>query len=446
MLKNYLMAAILMVAGLTISGCSSESDSGGPGFMATGVIPSVEVVQARIGSLPLEERMSGVVLASNQVVLYAEISAPIVRVEAQNGDFVQAGAPLVYLRDKQYQDQVRQAEAALQISQADAKRTEASKNEVFGRLERSRQLAERQLESPQQLESMEAQYAIADAAHDQAVARIAQAEANLEEQRELLRRTVVRAPFSGYVGQRQAETGMRADAGTPLFVIGGFDKVKIKVSVTDRMSNLIKVGQTAVISTDGNPPNYIEAKISRISPFLEAGSFSAEAEIDVDNTERVLRPGMFVMVDVLYGEAEQAVLVPESVLYENPVSGVMGVYVAPSLNSETPLKEPEDYDSNNPPPLTEPTPLEFKPIKVVARGHGIAGISGVQLGDWVIAVGQNLVRVVDGKASARARPISWERIAELQGLQDQDLLRKFMEKQQLMAEEAVSGKSTSSTE
>lgn len=421
---------------LLFAGCS-DAESASEGSAPPVPIPSVEVIQARLGSLPLEERMSGIVHANNQVVLYSEISAPIVNIVAQNGDYIQAGQPLVYLRDKQFQDQTRQAEAALQISQADAKRTEATLEEVKNRLERSKTLADRQLESPQALEALQAQFAGAEAAHDQALARIAQAEANLEEQREMLRRTVIRAPISGTIGQRNAEIGMRADAGTPLFVIGQFDKVRVKVSITDRMMNRIKVGQTAIITPGNGSDQYLSAKVSRISPFLEAGSFSSEAEIDVDNASLLLRPGMFVMVDVLWGEAEQAVLVPESVLYENPTTGLLGVYVAPSLSSETPLKEPDEYDPANPPQLTEPTPMQFQPVQVLARGRGVAGVSGIKMGDWVVAVGQNLIRPINGSASARARPISWSRIASLQNLQDQDLLEEFMAKQQKLAAEEI---------
>ncbi len=434
--------AIFFLLGISLlaGGCGYGSDAAGPGGEGPGqfaaIIPSVEVIQARLGSLPLEERLSGVVHAKNQVSLVAEMAGPVVRVAAQNGDYVRQGDPLVYLRDKQFQDQVRQSEAALQISQADAKRTEATRNELAQRLARVEQLADRQMESQQQLEMLRAQYAGAEAAHEQALARIAQAEANLEEQRELLRRTVIRAPISGYVGQRNVEVGMRVDQGTPLYVIGNFDDVRVEVAITDRMVNRITVGQTALIRLEDPNAEIITATVSRISPFLATGSFSAVAEIDVPNTERVLRPGMFVTVDILYAETEQAVLIPESALYEHPNTGILGVYVAPSLRTETPITEPDVYDEENPPPLTQPTPLVFEPIDVVARGRGVAGVSGIQFGDWVITVGQNLVRPVDGQTQARARPTSWDRIAALQDLQDRDLLRQFMATQQRMAKEA----------
>jgi RND family efflux transporter MFP subunit len=430
-----ILLAVLPVA-LLFSGCgSSDSSSSGAPAQFAAVIPTVEVVRARYGSLPLEERMSGIVRAENQVEIVAEISAPIVRIGVENGDYVEAGTPLVYLRDKQYQDQVNQSEAALQIAQADAQRTRASLTEAQNQMERMEQLASRQLESQQQLDAARANLAGAEAAQAQAEARISQAEANLEEQREQLRRAVVRAPISGYVGQRNAEVGMRVAPGTPLFTMGNFDRVRVEVSVTDRMINRINVGQTALITIEGSDEAPVEAEVSRISPFLNAESYSAQAQIDVDNTSRVLRPGMFVAVDVLYGESQSAVIVPEAVLYENQANGMLGVYVAPALSSETPVEEPDTYDPDNPSPITEATQLTFQPIEVLARGRGVAAVAGISMGDWVVSVGQNLVRPVNGTIQARTRPQSWDRILGLQNMMDQDLLAEFMEKQQRMARE-----------
>lgn len=361
------------------------------------------------------------------------------RVAVQNGEAVRAGQALVYLRDTQFQDQLRQAEAALRVSQAEARRTEAALNEVNARLERFRQLAEKQFLSAQEFETLQAQAASAEATHEQALARIAQAEATVEESREDLRRTVIRAPIDGRIGQRNAEIGMRVDPSSHLFTIGNFDLVRVEVAITDEMISRIDVGQTALITVeDGNYET--RAQVSRISPFLEAGSYSAEAEIDVINTDGMLRPGMFVMVDVLYGESEQTTLLPTSVIYESPTTGRVGVFVAPLLRTETPIQEPDNYDEQDPPPMTNPTPMAFREVEVMGTGLGMVGLTGVQPGDWVVTVGQNLLGTRGQEnLEARARPMTWERIATLQELQDQDLLRQFMEKQQRIAREAYNG-------
>lgn len=426
----------LAIVVLMFTGCGGDDDEGTGERPMVGTIPSVEVIQARYGALPLVERMTGLVRAANQVTIYPEITAPVVRVAAQNGDYVRRGDPLVYLNDRQFSDQLRQVEAALQIAQADARRTEASLNEVRTRYDRIKQLADKQLQSAQELEALQAQLAIAEATHEQSIARIAQAEANVAEQQETLRKTVVRAPVSGYVGMKNSEVGMRVDPSTALYTIGNFNEVLVEISVTDEMISNIKQGDPVQVVLEGENAAPINATLTRISPFLEAGNYSATAEIEINNEEGLLRPGMFVAVDVFYGESTQATLIPESALYENPVSGILGVYVAPSLKSETPVEEPESYDENNPAPLTEPTPMNFKQVEVLARGRGVAGVTGIELGDWVITVGQNLIRNIDGTGQARARPVSWDRVATLQEMQDQDLLIQFMDKQQRLARQS----------
>jgi RND family efflux transporter MFP subunit len=436
-MSRYIAGLVPLVVLALVAGCGT--DTGGPASGAGrpgAPIPSVEVVQAKMGSLPLRERLSGMVRAQNQVSVVSEISAPVERVVARNGDRVSAGDALAVLRDKQYQDQLRQAEAALQIARADQRRTEATLAELRTRLERTRQLAEKEFESTAGLELLEAQAAGAEAANEQTLARIAQAEATVEEQREALRRTVVRAPVSGVVGERNVEVGMRIDPGRPLFTVGDLSRIRVEVAVTDRMVGRIEPGQTALITVEGSTEPPIEAQVSRISPFLQEGTFTAAAEIDLVNPDGRLRPGMFVAVDVLYGESEQATVVPEAALFEDPNSGILGAFVATSLRTETPVEEPEEYDPDNPPPLVGPTPVSFQPLDVLARGDGLAGVSGIQAGDWVLTVGQHLIRSLDGTGQVLARPVPWTRVASLQRLQDRDLLLRFLEKQQRLARES----------
>lgn len=418
-----------------VAGCGKAEPGQRPPGRGEAPIPAVEVVQARLGALPLEERLSGRVRAENQVAIYPEIAAPVVRVVVEDGDYVRQGQPLVYLHDTQYQEQLRQAQAQLRINQAEASRAEAELKEREARLARTEELAAKQFLSAQELETQRAQVEAARATYQQALGRIALAQASIEEQQEALRRTVVRAPISGVVGQRNVEVGMRVDTGTRLFTIGNLDVVRVEVSIPDNMIGRIQVGQTALISSENMNGRVLRATISRISPFLEAGSYSAAAEIDVPNPEGLLQPGMFVAVDVQYGESEQATIVPVSALYENPATGILGVYVAGSLGTEVPVEVPEAYDPESPPPLSEPTPMTFRRVTVLARGRETVGLQGIQPGDWVVAVGQNLLSGrTEERPQARVRVIPWDRLTQLQRLQDRDLLRTFMEKQQRLAQ------------
>lgn len=426
-------ALILASAALLISACGYSESGSGPKGRGRGEvpIPTVEAVQARYGALPLEQRFSGTVRADNQVAIYPDLSAPIVRVVGENGQYVRQGDPLVYLRDVQFRDQLRQAEAALQVARADAKRAEAVLNELKARLKRTEELAAKQYQSQAELQAMQAEVAAAEAGYEQALGRIAQAEATVSERRDELARTVVRAPISGHIGQRDVEVGMRVDPNTRLYTLGNLENVRVEIPINDDVIGMIEVGQTALISSESMAGQPIRGEVARISPFMESGSFSAEAEIDVDNRDGRLRPGMFVQVDVHYGQSQQATIVPVSALYEDPNSGDLGIYVAPTFGTEVPVAEPDTFDTANPPSASEPIQTELRPITVLARGRETAGVQGVNAGDWVVTIGQNLLsESLEDRPLARIRPIPWSRVVTLQRLQDQDLLRDFMEKQQ----------------
>jgi len=281
--------------------------------------------------------MSGTVEAQNQVAIYPEIDAPVEAVIAQNGDDVEEGDPLVRLRDDQYQERVRQAEASLRIARADAKSARADLTELRSQLNRTERLADQEFESQQQLESLRAQVEQAEAQVERAEAQVQQAQATLGERKADLRRTVVRAPITGRVGDRNVQGGQRVDPNTQLYTMGNLGSVRITVPVSDRMMGRIEEGQTARITAPSLDDTTIVADVSRVSPFVSSGSYSAEAEIDVANPDGLLRAGMFVQVDVAYAESQRAPLVPLSALYEDPTTGRRGLFVAPTLGTEVPV-------------------------------------------------------------------------------------------------------------
>jgi len=60
------------------------------------------------------------------------------------------------------------------------------------------------------------------------------------------------------------------------------------------------------------------------------------------------------------------------------------------------------------------------------------GVRGVESGEWVVTVGQNLLQGEESP-SARVRPARWDGVLALQALQREHLLRGFLDKQQRLA-------------
>ena len=134
LLKNKLAVILIFLAAILIS-CGNNSEMGNANN-GERLIPSVEAVQAHFGSLPLSERLTGVVRAKNQVAIYPEISAAITDVYVHNGEMVKKGQPLVRLRDREFQERLNQAKAEYQIAVAQAKQAGARLKEVKSELQR----------------------------------------------------------------------------------------------------------------------------------------------------------------------------------------------------------------------------------------------------------------------------------------------------------------------
>ncbi len=419
--------------------CTKKSDN----TVDTGqnaAIPAVEAVQTQYGSLPLTERLSGIVKAKNQVEIFPEISATISRVFVHNGDSVNQGQPLVELRDKEYQERLKQARASYQIASAQVKQAKAQLAEIQAELKRTTTLAEKDLVSDTQLETIQTRAVSAEADLELAQARLKQAQATVDERVENLSQTVVRAPVSGTVGDRNAEVGMLVNGSTRLFTLGQLDTVRVQVILTDRMLDYIETGQRTEVALESGSMEPTSAPLSRISPFLNPVTHSTLAEIDLANPDHHLKAGMFVTVDIFYGESESATLVPLSALYEHPSTGVTGVYVAQSpIDQET----IGSSTSNGSIALSNPVPYLFIPVDVLAKGRMSAGIRGIDEGKWVVTIGQELL---GGESKeARTRPVDWDRVEYLQKLQRQDMMEEVMKRQQAIEHDVPTTNKNSAT-
>jgi RND family efflux transporter MFP subunit len=424
---------IAALAGLYCASCSGADATGAnreEGGSAQTV--AVEVLEARQGAVPLSERLTGTVRASGEVAIYPETSGPVVEVFAENGDAVRRGAPLVRIRASGSKAQLDQARSNLEAAQADLRRSEARLQELERQLDRLHILIERGLLSRSELDAQQALVDTARAERARASAQVAAERAGVAERTESQDQTLVRAPISGRIGQRNVEVGMLVNPQTPLFVIGRLEQVRVEVPVSQEILTRVRSGQTVEIRAGDSIGDPIEARVSRISPFLQEGSFSAEIEIDIANHGGRLVPGMFVTVDLFYGQSEEATLVPTSALFNDPTTGEQGVFVSTVEPAAIPDAESDELYGE----LSDaPVAVRFQRIEILAEGAQTAGIDGVRPGEWVVVVGQHLLanQAGRGEPQARIRAIAWDRVMALQGLQREDLLRQFMERQQELA-------------
>lgn len=415
--RLYLVLILLISA--TFTACEDEPETDGTNFTES---VTVEALEQRVGVLPLAHRTTGEMRARNQVDIYPEISARIVSVNVNDGDRVSQGDTLVQLRDDFVREQLNQAEYDYEISRAQLRQSEAELRRLQAQYERVKLLRERELETKLELETLQADIDAAEASVDLAEFQMERALSQVEEQKSNLENTVVRAPIAGVVGNRNAEQGQRVSDGDRLFQIGDTDNMRIHVMLTERMSTVIQPGDRAelVTSLDDNQ-NPVEAVVERISPFLDPITHTTIAQLEVRQNSSGLQPGMFVTVDIFYGESDRATLIPKTALYDHPVENQTGIYIADMSNVERELEFEDESDERARNITPRPIPVKFVPVHVLAESRGVAGIETLDDPEaWIVTIGQHQLAEMESE-EAFVREVDWDHVIDLQNRQSRDM-------------------------
>lgn len=420
--KQFLIVIALFISvSLVLSSCGEEEGRDGGDFEQ---MPTVEAVEYRTGTLPLVHRSTGEMRARNQVDIYPEIDASIVDVMVNDGDRVSEGDTLVKLRDDQIREQLNQAQHDYEIAQAQVRQSEASLRRLEAQYNRVKQLAERELESELELETIQADIDEAEASVDLARSQMQRAQSQVQEQRSNLDNTVIKSPITGVVGNRNAEVGQRVNSGERVFQVGDTDNMRLHVMLTEAMSNQVEPGHRAEIISSAAGLNPVSATVERISPFLDPVTHSTIAQLEVEESTARLQPGMFVTVDIFYGESEETTLIPVTSLYEHPVENITGVYVADMTMTEREFEVSEEEEEQRSHEMTsDPVNVEFVPVDVVAQGRGMAGVTGLEeVGpdQWVVTLGQNQLGEWESER-AYVRMVHWDHVMDLQSRQSRDM-------------------------
>lgn len=155
---------------------------------------------------------------------------------------------------------------------------------------------------------------------------LTQAEIALQLAIKKLKDATIEAPISGIISQRFLDLGGMAAPTAPLFEIVVVDTVKATVDLIESQLSRIRLDQQAEITIDGiNTP--ITGEISYISPTLQPVRRTATVEFSIQNTEGILKPGMFAKVTLPVEIRPDAVLIPRVSLIEDALTKKRNVFI-----------------------------------------------------------------------------------------------------------------------
>jgi len=147
----------------------------------------------------------------------------------------------------------------------------------------------------------------------------------------LLENTVLRAPISGVITERNYDSGDMYTMGQPIFVLQQISPVKLLVGVSEADYTKIKVGDQVTITVDALPGQTFSGNVFKVYPVMDATTHTFTVEIRVANNDRVLRPGMYARVTIVYGK-NNSVVVPDNAIVKMQGAGQRSVYVVNDNN------------------------------------------------------------------------------------------------------------------
>ncbi len=120
--------------------------------------------------------------------------------------------------------------------------------------------------------------------------------------------------LAGIVGRVYVDLGTKVTPQTPVALIVDMDRVKVKVDVIERELPKIKIGQEAQVRVDAYPEKVFTGKVWKISPVVDLESRTAPLEILISNPNHLLKPGMFVRVEIITKESKNTFVIPRDAL------------------------------------------------------------------------------------------------------------------------------------
>ncbi len=195
--------------------------------------------------------------------------------------------------------------------------------------------------------------------------------AQADEQKALIAKKVIAAPFSGRLGIRKVNLGQYVQAGTPMVDLQQLDPIYADFTLPERYLEALGPGQTVSFAVAAFPGRAFTGKVTAVSPQVDSTTRSIALQATIDNAERTLRPGMFAQMTVGLPMERKVLTLPLSAVTYNPYGNSVFLIVE---------KKGEQT-------------AQTTPVQTGETRDGMIEITGgLKQGDQVVSVGQNKLR------------------------------------------------------
>lgn len=281
--------------------------------------------------------------ASEGADLAVEVAGIVDQVYFESGGEVGVGAPLIRLRATDETARLHTLEANADLAAA----THA----------RNQRLLEIQGISTADLEASEA--------------TLKAAEAQVAEQRAIIEKKVVRAPFAGELGIRQVNVGQYLNPGAVIATLQALDPIHFDFYVPQQTLERLGVGQSVSIHVDSYPEVTFKGAIATIDPKVDPATRNVAIRAVVTNENRKLLPGMYATAEIETGAAINYLTVPQTAVTFNPYGNTIYRIEEVTEGGEAHFVATQTFVTTG-----------------ETRGDQITILSGISAGDQIVSGGQ----------------------------------------------------------
>ena len=220
--------------------------------------------------------------AAKGLVLTADLSGRITRINFDAGNEVTEGDLLIEQETSAEKAQLRSAKSAAALARSN--------------FERTKQLLDRKVAS-------QSEYDNANSAYKTAVANVDNILAAIEKKS-------IRAPFSGRLGIRLVNLGQSINAGEPVVSLQAADQMFVNFFLPQQDLPKLATGLLIRLRSDAVPGKTFTGKINAINPEIDSATRSVEIQAILANPEKELLPGMFANIEVVLPDIRSVLLIP----------------------------------------------------------------------------------------------------------------------------------------
>ncbi|AEG61660.1 efflux RND transporter periplasmic adaptor subunit [Desulforamulus ruminis] len=280
-MKKTLWVGFLFLFLIFMNGCGAAEDQ-----LKSSVKPkSTEAATPTRGDSSKTITLTGKVEAVQSANLVSKIAGKVETVSVDIGSTVKAGQVLITLSAEDKAADIEVSKAALQTAQV-------AYDLALSNYERGKELYDSQAIAQADFEN---NY---EGNLKKAEAGMASAQANLKRAQVSYNDMLIKAPFNGIITARNINPGELAGTQTTLLSLVNLNQVVIRASITEEQINRIKAGQEVQVKVTAVSEKPLTGKIANIALAADPQTKAYPVKIQVDNTDHILKPGMFAEVTV----------------------------------------------------------------------------------------------------------------------------------------------------